>query len=161
VVSTLVVLVPRDTLHEETQMRVSRDEWGLAIAEATSLRGTCIRRKVGAVAVDWAGVILSTGYNGVPRGFPHCDETPCHGHGFASGQGLEVCEAIHAECNAVVFAPDAMKIDTLYVTTAPCVNCTKLLLATGCSRIVFRDDYAASGEHLWRAARREWKHHGL
>ncbi len=139
--------------------RISRDEWGLRIAEATSLRGTCLRRKVGAVAVDSHGVILSTGYNGVPRGFPHCNEHPCTGQGFASGEGLDLCAAIHAEANCVVFCPDTQRIHTLYVTTAPCISCTKLLLATGCRSVVFRKNYAASGEVLWRASGREWIWH--
>jgi dCMP deaminase len=138
--------------------RISRDEWGLRLAEVTALRGTCSRRRVGAVAVDINGVILSTGYNGVPRGFQHCNEVPCAGTGFASGLGLDTCEAIHAEVNCVVFCPDTQRIMTLYVTTAPCVSCGKLLLATGCTRIVFREDYAASCSHLWWVAGREWIH---
>jgi dCMP deaminase len=138
-------------------MRISRDEWGLRLAEVTALRGTCARRKVGAVAVDQEGVILSTGYNGTPRGFPHCTETPCEGIGFTSGLGLDVCEAIHAEVNCVVFCPDPQRIMTLYATTAPCVSCVKMLLATSCRRIVFREDYAASGCYLWTITR-EWIH---
>jgi dCMP deaminase len=141
------------------EMRISRDEWALQIADATSQRGTCIRRRVGAVAVDIHGVILSTGYNGVPRGFPHCMDTPCHGHGFASGLGLDTCEAIHAEANCILFASDMQRIDTLYVTVSPCVSCTKLLLVTPCRRVVFREDYARSGEHLWLAAGRKWVKH--
>ena len=137
--------------------RISADEWGLRLAEVTALRGTCVRRKVGAVTVDCRGVILSTGYNGVPRGFTHCTITPCAGHGFASGAGLDVCEAIHAEANAIIFAPDPQRIATIYVTTAPCIACVKLLLATSARRIVFRDDYAASGEALWMTSlSREW-----
>jgi dCMP deaminase len=141
------------------EMRISRDEWALRIAEATALRGTCIRRRVGALAMDREGVILSTGYNGPPRNFPHCDEEPCGGQGFPSGSELETCYAIHAETNCVVFTPDTKRIHSVYVTTAPCVSCTKLLLATSCERIVFLDDYPTSGEHLWLQAGREWIKH--
>jgi dCMP deaminase len=137
-------------------MRIPLDEWGLRIAEATALRGTCIRRKVGAVITDTDGVILSTGYNGVPRHFPHCDEVACGGQGFASGTELDMCDAIHAEVNAITFVSDTKHINTIYVTVAPCVSCTKMLLATKCQRIVFRDDYANSGEDLWHRAGKLW-----
>jgi dCMP deaminase len=81
---------------------------------------------------------------------------PCGGQGFASGEALEACDAIHAEVNAVAHASDTRRLDTIYVTTAPCISCTKLLLATPCKRIVFRNNYAASGEDLWRRAGRDW-----
>lgn len=143
-------------------MRISKVEWGLRLAEVTALRGTCARRRVGAVIVDVDGVILSTGYNGVPREFPHCNEveSPCMGHDFPSGEGLEICNAIHAEVNAIVFISDRQRIDTIYVTVAPCISCTKMLLATPCKQVVFREDYAASGKDLWERAGKIWLKHG-
>jgi dCMP deaminase len=141
------------------EVRISRDEWGLRLAEVTALRGTCSRRQVGAVAVDQEGIILSTGYNGAPRGFQHCIELPCAGAGFESGSSLDICIAIHAEVNCVVFCSDPQRIMTLYATTAPCISCVKMLLATGCQRIVFREDYVVSGYALWRRSTyKEWIH---
>src|SRR4029077_17763045 len=136
--------------------RISRDEWGLRLAEATALRGTCPRRQVGAVALDQIGRVLSTGYNGVPRGWDHCDVTPCGGAGFASGQGLDECEAVHAEANCIAQAPDAQRIWSVYVTTAPCVPCVKLLLATNAQRLIVRRLYDERSEALWRKDGREW-----
>lgn len=139
--------------------RISRDEWGLRIAEATALRGTCPRRIVGAVAVDGRGVIVATGYNGVPRGWPHCTDNPCGGEGFASGQGLGECEAIHAEVNLISACADTSAIHTVYVTVSPCISCVKALLATGARRVVFRSAYADAdrARFLWTRMGLEWK----
>jgi len=128
----------------------------MQVAEVTSRRGTCMRRRVGAVAMDHRGVILGTGYNGAPRGMPHCSDEPCEGAGFTSGAGLDICEAIHAEVNCIVNCSDIQRIAAFYVTTAPCVSCTKLLLSTGCQLIVYREDYPASGAQRWRQAGRLW-----
>lgn len=54
--------------------RISRDEWGLRIAETTALRGTCLRRQVGCFLVDRRGNELAMGYNGVAAYMPHCNE---------------------------------------------------------------------------------------
>ena len=91
---------------------------------------------------DGLGHVRATGYNGPPRGFAHCtDASPCGGAHLPSGTGLELCEAVHAEQNALLQCADVDHIDTCYVTCAPCVTCVKLLLNTGCRRIVFRDAY--------------------
>jgi len=141
--------------------RLNLHEWGLRIAEATALRGTCPRRRVGAVALSETGHVLATGYNGVPREWTHCDVTSCPGSGFASGEALDLCEAIHAEQNLVAQCADVMRIRTICVTTAPCVSCVKLLLATGAESLVFRYHYQEQALHLWAKSGREWFHHAL
>ncbi len=137
--------------------RMDRDENFLRMAQVASLRGTCRRRRVGAVLVDAEHRVVSTGYNGAPSGMGHCLDIPCAGANLPSGTGLDLCEAIHAEVNAVAYAPDVRRIDTAYVTTAPCVNCTKLLLGTSCKRVVFIQDYpqASQAKALWDKARPE------
>lgn len=55
-------------------MRIDIDEWALRLAEATAARSTCLRRSVGCVLLDRDGIVLATGYNGVARGMPHCNE---------------------------------------------------------------------------------------
>lgn len=146
-----------------TQLRAprpSRDVWGLDLATLVAQRATCARRQVGCVLVNKQGHILATGYNGPPRGFQHCThETPCAGAALPSGTGLEACEAVHAEQNAMLQCRDVELIDTCYVTTAPCVTCTKLLLNTSCRRIVFVNDYPHSSAsfYLWvKCGGREW-----
>ena len=145
-------------------MRISRDEWGLSLAEVTARRGTCLRRQVGCFLVDATGRELALGYNGVAAGEPHCNvgSHACPGALAASGERLDDCEALHAEWNAIAKVSDTRLIDTCYVTVSPCVTCTKMLLNTGCRRIVFREPYTAHEEKakaLWlRDSRRSWEH---
>lgn len=138
-------------------MRPSRDEVYLVMALVIAARGTCARRKVGCVFVDADGFVLSMGYNGVASGRTHCTDVPCPGAHHASGQGLDTCEAIHAEQNAILRLPDPRRLHTAYVTVSPCVSCVKLLLGTSCQRIVFAEQYPHSdAEAWWRSAGREW-----
>jgi dCMP deaminase len=133
--------------------RISVDEWFMQMAEVTARRGTCIRRQVGCVLVNSRKQVLSTGYNGTARGTLHCIDSPCQGHKFSEGQGLDVCEAIHAESNAILQCHNVEEIETCYSTTEPCVHCTKLLLNTGCRAVVFRNSYASGGMDLWVRAK--------
>lgn len=136
--------------------RPTLEQTYMKVAEVMSERATCPRRKVGAVIVDADGYILSTGYNGQPRGFVHCSEDPCDGAHHPSGHGLEACEALHAEQNAIARLKEPFAAKTLYCTTAPCVACTKLALATGIETIIFKQDYPNSGRYLWLKANRNW-----
>lgn len=145
-------------------MRPTRDEYHLRAAENAATMSTCIRRSVGCVLTNARGHQLSSGYNGVESGAPHCNhpvevarvqslneyraeilyEHPyrCEGADQPSGKGLELCGAIHAEQNALLQCPDVYQIHTCYVTHSPCIHCVKLLLGTSCQRIVFRERYA-------------------
>lgn len=136
------------------------DEYFSMMALLVATRGTCPRRKVGCVLVSKDARVLATGYNGVPSGFKHCIDEPCPGAKYKSGQGLDKCEAIHAEQNALLRAGDVTKIETAYCTTAPCIHCLKLLLNTSCQRIVFSEDYAHSetSRLLWEKAGRSWEY---
>src|SRR5690606_23593910 len=146
--------------------RPSKDRYFMDIAKVVATRATCARRSVGCVLVDVRGHILATGYNGKPRGFPHChDDLPCAGAQAASGTALSACEAVHAEQNALLQCPDVNRIFAAYVTVSPCVTCTKLLLNTSCARIYFAEPYAhdAEAKRLWQAcgpegAVRQWVH---
>lgn len=167
--------------------RPTRDQWGLELAAVTAKRATCCRRSVGCVLVDVNGHVLATGYNGVAAGQPHCNEMVVKGtdygpedkHGVSSparlietyphacpgatapsGTSLDACQAIHAEQNALLQCRDVQAIDTCYVTASPCVTCVKLLLNTGCQRIVFMELYPQPvALELWAAAGREHIHH--
>lgn len=141
-------------------MRPSIEEWALAIAEVVATRATCRRRAVGCVLLDARGKVLATGYNGRASGLPHCvdQNRHCTGASHASGTDLDGCEAIHAEANALLQCSEVREIATTVVTVSPCVACTKLLLNTGCRRIVFKEKYAHDQEskRLWRGGRRKW-----
>jgi dCMP deaminase len=121
------------------------DEYFLRIAVDVGERSTCLRRGVGAILVRDKR-ILTTGYNGPPRGLAHCEETGClrEQENVPPGERHELCRGIHAEMNALlqgaihgVNVHDA----TLYCTSHPCVLCVKMLINCGVTRIVICGDY--------------------
>lgn len=145
-------------------MRLTKDEWAMKLALITSKRSTCARREVGCVLLNFRGHVLSTGYNGVAVGLPHCNEMTdgqtlhrCSGADSQSGTNLDGCQAIHAEQNALLQCHDVHNIHTCYVTTSPCLTCVKLLLNTSCEQIIFMDQYSQDSRQLWLAAGRGWR----
>lgn len=139
--------------------RMSVDEYFLRQAILASARGTCARRKVGCVLLNERRHVIATGYNGPASGDPHCIESPCEGARLPSGQGLDLCEAIHAEQNALLQCADVWAIHTAYCSAAPCITCVKLLRNTSCRRIVFATPYPHyQSQSLWTRDGREWVH---
>lgn len=127
----------------------------MELATVIAQRSTCHRRRVGCVLTDAWGRVLSMGHNGVPRNHPHCTDDPCAGAHLVSGTGLQYCEAVHAEQNALIFCPDVMRIDTCWVTTAPCSHCVKMLMNSTCQAIVFAEAYAdedGTAKRLWEGS---------
>lgn len=125
--------------------RPSWDEYFLEAAELVSKRTTCLRRRVGAVAVRDKR-ILATGYNGAPSGLAHCLDIGCIREklGIPSGQRQELCRGIHAEQNIIIQAVQHridLKDSTIYITNQPCVTCAKMLISVGAKEIVFSDGY--------------------
>jgi dCMP deaminase len=121
--------------------RIPTDWYFLKMAFLVAERATCARRKVGCVIVDSKKHVLATGYNGVARDQEHCIDNPCEGAKFKSGEGLDVCQAIHAEQNALLQCRDVYDIETIYCTVSPCIHCVKLLLNTSVKNIVFGEKY--------------------
>lgn len=140
-------------------MRTPLNEVWMRTAWAIAGRSTCARRKVGCVLLDEHNKFLASGYNGTPRMFPHCTEHPCGGQKYKQGKGLEVCEAVHAEQNALLQCADVNAIATAYCTTAPCIHCVKLLLNTTCQLIVIDRQYCDVAYNLWHRGGRQWLHH--
>ena len=126
--------------------RPSWDEYFMEITDLVATRATCLRRKVGATIVKDRR-ILATGYNGPPKGVPHCDELGgCIREklGIPSGERQELSRAVHAEQNAIIQAAKmGTNIDgaTLYTTNHPCFICAKMLINAGVKKIVFREGY--------------------
>jgi dCMP deaminase len=130
--------------------RMSKDEYFTKMGQLVSRRATCARRSVGCVLVSSRGHVLATGYNGTPSGSDHCIDSPCPGASYPSGTGLERCEAVHAEQNALLQCRNVFEIETAYVTAMPCMTCIKLLLNTSCKRIIYIEDYPhAEAKDLW------------
>jgi dCMP deaminase len=141
--------------------RISTDEYFIGIARLVAQRATCHRRQVGCVLVNSRNHVLATGYNGVASGQPHCIDRPCPGAHCASGTGLHLCQAIHAEANALIQCADIGAISTAYVTASPCISCLRLLLNTSCRTIVFAEEYPhPESRDLWVGDGRQWIHHG-
>lgn len=136
--------------------RLTRDEMWLNVASVVAKRGNCLRRQVGCVITDINGYILSTGYNGVPAGFQHCDELKCS-NGAVTGKNLDSCNALHAEQNAIARLKEPLAAHNLYCTTEPCVSCLKLILATNIKRVVFLERYENSSILI---SNLEWIHYG-
>ena len=121
------------------------DTYFMSIAHLVSTLSTCLRRQVGAVMVR-DKQILTTGYNGVPRGITHCTPENClrSVKDIPSGQQQELCRGLHAEQNAIIQAAlhgVSTKDATLYCTHKPCILCAKMLINAGVVRIVYQDFY--------------------
>lgn len=138
--------------------RIPFDEYFMDIAFLSARRGTCVRRSVGCVLVDSTNHVISTGYNGNPSKHLHCIDFPCPGATAASGTKLDACEAIHAEINALIHCRCIDAISKIYTTTSPCVSCTKALLASPCTEIIFAEEYPHSeSKTLWLKSGRIWR----
>ena len=125
--------------------RPSWDEYFMEMAELARKRSTCLRRHVGAVIVK-DNRVIATGYNGVPKGIRHCEETGCLRQqlNVPSGKMHELCRGLHAEQNAIIQAAcmgSSIEGGTLYCTTQPCVICTKMIINAGIKRVVIKESY--------------------
>ena len=125
--------------------RPSNDEYFMSMAELVSQRSTCVRRRVGAVIVKDKH-ILSTGYNGSPKGTRHCEELGCIREqlNIPSGTRHELCRGVHAEQNAVAQAAYfgvSVKDAMIYTTTFPCSMCTKILINSGIVEVIYMTGY--------------------
>ena len=125
--------------------RISEDNYFFEIAKAVSKRSTCLRRQVGAVLVK-DNQILSTGYNGAPKGQDHCDKRGCfrEKHNVPSGERHELCRGVHAEQNAIIQAAlhgVSIKDAILYCTHKPCDICKKMLHNAGIYSFIYSTDY--------------------
>lgn len=116
------------------------------IAHVASQRSNCSRRKVAAVIVKDRRVI-STGYNGTPRGVANCDEGGCPrcSSNIKSGHGLTECLCCHAEENSIVQAAChgiSVENSVLYTTFSPCLLCAKMIINAGIKEVVYHDRYS-------------------
>jgi dCMP deaminase len=125
--------------------RKSKDVYFLEIADLVSSRSTCIRNQVGAVIVK-ESQILSTGYNGAPKGLPHCADVGCLRNelGVKPGERHELCRGLHAEQNAIIQAAYhgvSVRGGKIFCTTRPCSICTKMIINAGIEEIIYIEEY--------------------
>ena len=127
--------------------RPTWDEYFMEIADVVAKRSNCVSRKVGAV-ITIDNQIVSTGYNGAPKGLHHCiDAGGCLRklNKIESGTRQEVCRAAHAEQNAIISAAVkgvSVKGGTLYTNTYPCSICTRMIINAEIKKIVYDSDYS-------------------
>tara|TARA_B110000046_G_scaffold97129_1_gene104849 strand:- start:1036 stop:1473 length:438 start_codon:yes stop_codon:yes gene_type:complete len=110
------------------------DKAYLRLAASWSRLSQCTRKQVGAIIVK-DEIIISDGFNGTPAGFDNCCENE---------EGLTHWYVLHAEANAILKVAKSTnncKGATLYLTHSPCRDCSKLVLQSGISRVVFREAY--------------------
>ncbi|MBR5371538.1 MAG: cytidine deaminase [Oscillospiraceae bacterium] len=135
--------------------RKDKVNYYLDIAEAVCARSTCLRRKFGAIVVKH-DEIISTGYNGAPRGRANCSDLDyCYREKMQvpRGQRYELCRSVHAEANAIISASRAdlmgselylachdAKTNALDGAVEPCSMCKRLILNAGIEKVYVRDD---------------------
>lgn len=121
------------------------DEYFMNIAKVVASRSNCMKRKVAAIIVRDKRII-STGYNGTPRGTKNCNEGGCPrcNNMAASGTALDECLCSHGEENAIVQASYhgvSLKGAVIYSTFAPCLMCAKMIINSGLSEVVYNVEY--------------------
>lgn len=144
-------------------MRPSKDEYYLNIAAQVAERGTCLRRRFGAVIVK-DDQIISTGYVGAPRGTLNCCDLghcPREEAQIPPGERYELCRSVHAEANAIIHADRLNMLGaTLYLTcvdaktgeytphTRPCRMCTRFIINAGIAKVIVRETPGHFTEYL-------------
>lgn len=131
-------------------MRIDKDTYYLNLADTVSERSTCLRRRYGSVIVN-NDEVVSTGYNGAPRGEENCSEK-----GFClrnqqkvpQGERYELCCAVHSEMNAIISASRSEMIGATlylsgrdvvtgeYIDALPCKICSKLIKNAGIKEVI-------------------------
>ena len=134
--------------------RIDKENYYLDIAETVLERSTCLRRRYGAIIVK-NDVIVSTGYNGAPRGRKNCSDLNfCMRDklNIPRGERYEMCRSVHSEANAIIAAPrEQMLGSTLYMVcvepsdgslvpgTTSCMMCKRMIINAGIEKVVVRD----------------------
>lgn len=136
----------------QASKRISKSDTYLNCAEAFAYRSTCIKRKYGAVIVK-DDAVISTGYNGSPRGFENCCDIgvcPRIPRNMHQGEGYEICRAIHAEANALLNCSREQTMGAdLYLAginpedcsvhkAKPCPLCARMIIQAGIRNVILR-----------------------
>jgi len=129
-----MVMSKPSSLHPYNEKQEEYDKRYLEMAKIWAKNSYCIRRQVGALIVK-DKMIISDGYNGTPSGF----ENVCEDENNTTKPYV-----LHAEANAITKVAKSNNSSdnaTLYVTTSPCMECSKLIIQSGIKRVVFCDKY--------------------
>lgn len=139
-------------MKKSKNLRPGWDEYFIGIAKAVSTRATCLRRKYGSV-ITKDNIIVTTGYNGAPRGMKDClDAGKCTRKELQipHGERYELCHSVHAEANAIIRASvDELRDATIYISgtdekghecnSEPCMMCKRMILNSQIAKVVCSD----------------------
>lgn len=132
------------------RMRPGWDTYFMALASLAAHRSNCMKRRVGCVLVGRERRVISTGYNGTPRGLRNCAEGGCPrcNEANGSGVGLSTCLCIHAEENALLEAgrERIREGSVLYCDTCPCLTCSIKICQVGITEVVYAHGYSMDTE---------------
>ena len=128
---------------EDKEKRLSKNDYFMEMAILSSLRGTCLRMKVGCVLV-YGNRVKSVGYNSSHPGTDHCEEVGCcleNGH---------CIRTLHAEEAAVLNLEKRFHsgLDA-YITHEPCLHCHKILAAAGVNKVYYLSSYGKFSKEEW------------
>ncbi|VUC24728.1 unnamed protein product [Clonostachys rosea] len=132
------------------RLRPGWDTYFMELASLAAQRSNCMKRRVGCVLVGKERRVISTGYNGTPRGLRNCAEGGCPrcNDGNSSGVGLSTCLCLHAEENALLEAGRERIREgaVLYCDTCPCLTCSIKVCQVGISEVVYAHGYSMDTE---------------
>ncbi len=126
--------------------KLSWTQYFIEVAKLIAKKSSCTRRQIGAVIVK-DNMIISTGYNGTPRGIKNCNEggcERCNNPSVASGANLHECICVHAEENAIVQAAYqgiSTNSATLFTSFCPCLYCAKTIVNAGIKKVYYNEAY--------------------
>ena len=149
---------------------ISKTDTYLNCAESFAYRSTCLKRKYGAVIVK-EDAVISTGYNGSPRGFENCcdiGDCPRIRRNMHQGEGYGLCRAVHAEANALLNCSRQQTMGAdLYLSSVnpqdgsvhhakPCPLCARLIIQAGIRNVILRKGEGAENYQVIPAKELEW-----
>lgn len=141
----LYIQLGRIDLLDQSRLRPSWDAYFMRLANLAALRSNCMKRQVGCVLVR-DNRIISTGYNGTPRGLTNCNQGGCKrcNSGNSSGVDLKTCLCLHAEENALLEAGrDRIgSSSAIYCNTCPCLTCSIKIAQSGITEVVYSQSYS-------------------
>ncbi|KAF2436312.1 putative deoxycytidylate deaminase [Tothia fuscella] len=149
-ISTLHTSLANLDLTNPSRLRPTWDQYFMRLASLASQRSNCMKRSVGCVLVR-NNRVVSTGYNGTPRGMRNCNEGGCgrcNSKGVRAGVGLDTCLCIHAEENALLEAGRervggaGAGAGVLYCNTCPCLTCSVKIAQVGIGEVVYSTAYS-------------------
>ena len=150
--------------------RISKTDTYLNCAESFAYRSTCLKRKYGAVIVK-EDAVISTGYNGSPRGFENCcdiGDCPRIRRNMHQGEGYGLCRAVHAEANALLNCSRQQTMGAdLYLSSVnpqdgsvhhakPCPLCARLIIQAGIRNVILRKGEGAENYQVIPAKELAW-----